>query len=43
VLLEEVVNMILADELLALVAVGIIVVAFLAVRHCITSGEAEED
>jgi hypothetical protein len=35
--------MIIADEILAATAVLIIVVAFMAVRHCIKSDECEED
>jgi hypothetical protein len=35
--------MIIADEILAAVAIGMIVVAFMAVRHCMKSDECEED
>jgi hypothetical protein len=35
--------MILADEILIAVAIALVVGAFMVVRHCITSGEAEED
>lgn len=35
--------MVIADEILIAVAVGMIVVAYLAVRHCVTSGDCEED